>query len=178
MQNKPHFETFLKPGGDILGADSNGLCQEMRRTAGEYAPYMKNCMLTVTGYDRGEILQGECSELGGGKSFRFKGCFGMIECIEKLPDRPIPQELPFPADLPGAKREALASFRITVYFRQHSSWQGTALWIDHQELFTFRSALELLLFLDSALQSQKITKEASGGARTANPGKKGTNCFE
>jgi hypothetical protein len=157
------------------------LCREMRTTVGEYAPYMKTCILTVTGYDSGEVLSGECAELSGGKTFRFSGCLGMIESMEKLldqPDPPFPKEPVLPVNLPGAKREALASFRITVYFRQHSSWQGTALWIDHQETFTFRSALDLLFFLNRALQSQKTTRKTPAVLRTANSGKKGTNCFE
>ena len=45
----------------------------------------------------------------------------------------------------------LATFAIKVLFRQHTSWQGTVTWLDTQSEQTFRSVLELILLLDSAL---------------------------
>ena len=45
----------------------------------------------------------------------------------------------------------LATFAIKVLFRQHTSWQGTITWLDAQSEQTFRSVLELILLLDSAL---------------------------
>lgn len=45
----------------------------------------------------------------------------------------------------------LATFAIKVLFRQHTSWQGTVTWLDAQSEQTFRSVLELILLLDSAL---------------------------
>ena len=45
----------------------------------------------------------------------------------------------------------LATFAIKILFRQHTSWQGTITWLDNQSEQTFRSVLELILLLDSAL---------------------------
>ena len=45
----------------------------------------------------------------------------------------------------------LATFAIKVLFRQHTSWQGAVTWLDAQSEQTFRSVLELILLLDSAL---------------------------
>lgn len=45
----------------------------------------------------------------------------------------------------------LATFAIKVLFRQHTSWQGTITWLEAQSEQTFRSVLELILLLDSAL---------------------------
>lgn len=45
----------------------------------------------------------------------------------------------------------LGTFIIKVLFRQHTSWQGTITWLETQSEQTFRSVLELILLLDSAL---------------------------
>lgn len=46
----------------------------------------------------------------------------------------------------------VATFQIQLHFRQHSSWQGTVLWKEHHTEQSFRSVLELILLMDSALQ--------------------------
>ena len=50
------------------------------------------------------------------------------------------------------QKGAIATFQIQIQFRQHTSWQGTVLWKEHHTQQHFRSALELILLLDSALQ--------------------------
>ena len=47
---------------------------------------------------------------------------------------------------------AKATFELKVLFRQHSSWQGIAVWKDRMTEQSFRSVLELIVLLDSALQ--------------------------
>ena len=46
----------------------------------------------------------------------------------------------------------VATFQIQLHFRQHSSWQGTVLWKERHTEQSFRSVLELILLMDSALQ--------------------------
>ena len=46
----------------------------------------------------------------------------------------------------------LATFRLQIRFRQNASWQGSLLWTERHILQSFRSVLELILLLDSALQ--------------------------
>ena len=46
----------------------------------------------------------------------------------------------------------IATFQVQIHFRQHSSWQGTVLWKEHHTVQSFRSVLELILLMDSALQ--------------------------
>ena len=53
----------------------------------------------------------------------------------------------------GAK--CLASFEIKVIFRQHSSWQGVVVWLEKQWEQSFRSVLELILLMDSALRTEE-----------------------
>ena len=45
----------------------------------------------------------------------------------------------------------LASFRLKILFRQNTSWQGIVTWTESRQEQTFRSALELIMLLDSAL---------------------------
>ena len=44
-----------------------------------------------------------------------------------------------------------ATFALSVRFRQHNSWQGYVTWLDKGQRQNFRSVLELILLLDSAL---------------------------
>lgn len=45
-----------------------------------------------------------------------------------------------------------ATFELQVIFRQHTSWQGVLIWQDRQQEKSFRSVLELILLMDSALR--------------------------
>lgn len=48
-----------------------------------------------------------------------------------------------------------ATFSIRLLFRQHASWQGSVIWCEAKKEENFRSVLELLLLMDSALESAK-----------------------
>ena len=52
-----------------------------------------------------------------------------------------------------------ATFELQVLFRQHSSWQGVLIWRETGMEHSFRSVLELVILMDSALRSL----EGSGG---------------
>lgn len=54
--------------------------------------------------------------------------------------------------IPGGKQ---ATFELQILFRQHTSWQGTVLWQEQRRQQPFRSVLELILLMDSALREQK-----------------------
>ena len=45
----------------------------------------------------------------------------------------------------------VATFSIRVLFRQNTSWQGSISWLEGKREETFRSVLELLLLMDSAM---------------------------
>ena len=49
------------------------------------------------------------------------------------------------------KEGALATFSLKILFRQNASWQGSLYWHDGRQEERFRSVLELLLLIDSAL---------------------------
>ena len=46
-----------------------------------------------------------------------------------------------------------ATFEMRILFRQHASWQGELLWLEKNTRQYFRSVLELITLLDSALRA-------------------------
>lgn len=51
----------------------------------------------------------------------------------------------------------LATFAVKVIFRQNASWQGSITWLDRDREESFRSVLELLLLMHSALMAVEGT---------------------
>ena len=45
----------------------------------------------------------------------------------------------------------MATFQLRVLFRQNASWQGSLIWVDQRMDAQFRSVLELVRLMDSAL---------------------------
>ncbi len=45
-----------------------------------------------------------------------------------------------------------ATFQLRILFRQNASWQGSVIWVEGRREESFRSALELLLLMNSALE--------------------------
>lgn len=56
---------------------------------------------------------------------------------------------------PDQRERVLGTFQIQVLFRQNASWQGSLLWLERSLEARFRSVLELVHLLDSALQPQE-----------------------
>ena len=48
-----------------------------------------------------------------------------------------------------------ATFELRVIFRQHTSWQGVLFWKEQHREQSFRSVLELILLMDSALREKE-----------------------
>jgi len=46
----------------------------------------------------------------------------------------------------------LATFAVRILFRQNASWQGSVTWLEGDSSQSFRSVLELILLMDSALE--------------------------
>ncbi|MFR8536632.1 MAG: hypothetical protein ACLVD1_09055 [Lacrimispora saccharolytica] len=55
-------------------------------------------------------------------------------------------------------RRRRGTFLLNIYDRQNATWQGTISWVDKNEKQQFRSALELIKLIESALD------EAEGGS--------------
>jgi len=97
-----------------------------------------------------------------GKSFRSLTQL-LLEVEDMLDDMKFPQSFtavrtfsPVPRvdkGPPGIEfREGtLATFSVKILFRQNASWQGTVSWMDTGQEQPFRSALELIFLINSAL---------------------------
>ena len=59
----------------------------------------------------------------------------------------------------AGKRGKLATFEIRILFRQNASWQGAVTWLEQGERHSFRSVLELLLLMDSALRGKETAED-------------------
>ncbi len=53
------------------------------------------------------------------------------------------------------RRGARATFELQVIFRQHTSWQGVLYWQEGKQEQRFRSVLELVILMDSALRQEE-----------------------
>lgn len=49
----------------------------------------------------------------------------------------------------------LATFSLRILFRQNASWQGSVTWLEGKQVQSFRSALELIFLINSALEYQE-----------------------
>jgi len=61
--------------------------------------------------------------------------------------------------LQAPDKEVIATFQVKVLFRQGASWQGKVTWVEQQKEMSFRSALELIKLMDSALPQPKTVQE-------------------
>ena len=52
-------------------------------------------------------------------------------------------------------RGKVATFEMRILFRQHASWQGELLWLEKNARQSFRSVLELITLMDSALRAEE-----------------------
>ena len=50
-----------------------------------------------------------------------------------------------------------ATFAIKILFRQNASWQGSITWLEGKREQSFRSVLELILLMSTALETQKAS---------------------
>ena len=58
------------------------------------------------------------------------------------------------------KTEKKGTFIVQVLNVQNDTWQGTVTWTEKKETMPFRSALELLQLMDSALEDNRPSEES------------------
>ena len=134
----------------------------MSKTSGESYRSIRLC---VDSYERGELKGSYYNRglEGGGRSFDSLSQF--LIGAERLADSTnFPQAYTANRSFadgwntPGGECDSsetrtgeLGTFIIRLLFRQHTSWQGTVTWIEGGGEQTFRSVLELVFLMDSAL---------------------------
>lgn len=121
--------------------------------------------LCVDSYERG-VMRGRWYNPGlegGGRTFEslaqfltgaealFDGANFPQSYTAKRVFAPIPELTASGNPDPNFRAGEQATFMIRLLFRQHASWQGCVTWIESSSEQTFRSALELILLIDSAL---------------------------
>ncbi len=57
------------------------------------------------------------------------------------------------------QRGEKGTFVVYVQYRQHATWQGQVVWAEKDKTQSFRSALELLKLIDSALDLEEAQQE-------------------
>lgn len=60
-----------------------------------------------------------------------------------------------PAPFEGPNRGKKATFSLNIRFRRNNSWQGTLNWLENGSKQNFRSVLEMIVLLDSAMREQQ-----------------------
>jgi len=93
------------------------------------------------------IMEDILDETGFPMSTTEKRRFSAFDSVGKS-GKTIVENLDF-----ASNRGKLASFKIRVMFRQNASWQGTIAWIECNADEPFRSVIEMLLMMDSALKA-------------------------
>ena len=97
----------------------------------------------------------------------FTNVVDMVSTLEGLmeePDVPRPMSSPrsfgtreivyHPCERSAPRSGNFATFQLRIMYQYHASWQGSILWMDENRTEAFRSTMELLLLMDSALQSK------------------------
>ena len=132
-------------------------------------------VLSIDSYER-KIVTGRFWR-GDGIETSFSGLMQFISLVDNLlaktqgesedvrckrlvrPETPSPAAETARSDEP--RRGALATFRLSILFRQNTSWQGVVTWVEGRQEQSFRSFLELAMLLDSALCFADENKNAA-----------------
>ena len=81
----------------------------------------------------------------------FPKAFTATRTFAPLPEHTTGPPLSQPA--PGNQ----ATFAIKILFRQNASWQGSITWLEGKREQSFRSVLELILLMSTALETQNAS---------------------
>ena len=134
----------------------------MQRQSGELYRSFRLC---VDSYENGVLTGCFFHPSLGEEGFAFHSLAQFLVRVERMLDEAkFPQsytakrsfaKLPDLRVGPGggelAQNGRLGTFVIRLLFRQHTTWQGTVTWLEGKGEESFRSVLELILLLDSAL---------------------------
>lgn len=135
-----------------------------------FIPRGRNVMtVRVTSYDN-YCMKGYLYHAQSDRGIPFSSIVELLLQIEALMDQTnSPQrseetrcfpgaggERPSPEGRTGAEKvPALAVFQLNVMFRQNATWQGSLLWADEGMEAHFRSVLEVINLMHSALTREK-----------------------
>ena len=163
--------TILKPSAAILAstASPTGGEREVARLAKTKSGFVLRgkaaAVVRVESYrDRRPV--GSLTGPGSGETVRFASLAQLLLTMEgRMDEANLPQRGEEPrafgwqerarfAGAVRAERRAMATFYIDVLFRQNASWQGSVFWAEQGLESHFRSVLELIRLMDSALSAE------------------------
>ena len=133
---------------------------------------MRSCIIRVERYNN-KNPEGAFYNLYYGKEVPFENLTRLLLLMEELMDemdypqasvksrrfnqkQKIPERHSIPEKLLISPCEALATFKVKVLFRQGASWQGKIEWVEENMETSFRSVLELVKLMDSALPQPQV----------------------
>ncbi|MBP3387215.1 MAG: hypothetical protein J6L23_01645 [Clostridia bacterium] len=129
-----------------------------------YGNSLRTSLICIDGYEN-NIPRGRIYNNYLGTGVEFVGVMELLKTIETLVETmncpqafserrmftaqttPISSSMLYD-DINGGE---MATFSVRLLFRQNASWQGSVLWHEGNTEESFRSVLELLLLIDSAM---------------------------
>jgi hypothetical protein len=136
---------------------------EEKITANEY----RTTVICVDEYDNG-VMSGRLFNpyMKGGEC--FSSLMNLLVSMDNLLDKMrLPQSFeakrsfvpmkspPAPADDENRHNGKKATFAVRILFRQNASWQGSVTWLEGKMEESFRSTLELIFLMRSALEGER-----------------------
>lgn len=135
-----------------------------------WVPEINKTLVCVDSYEKGVPVGRFYSSYPEAEVFESMSQF-LLKMEESMDDRQMAQSYTAPrtfssvvGDLDrespqvSVRKGRKATFEIVVLFRQHTSWQGMIRWQEQQIEQSFRSVLELIRLMDSAMRSQEEAK--------------------
>ena len=126
----------------------------------------RTTLVCIDSYTDGVMEGCLCNPFSEGESFKSLTQF-LVKMESMLDEMQCPQahtetrsfgdpiKMTAGTELPQAReRGTAATFQLKIIFRQHASWQGVVTWLETGKEESFRSVLELILLMDSALRSR------------------------
>lgn len=132
---------------------------------------VRSFLIYIDSYENG-VTVGQFENPCRGETAQFQSLTQLLMKLEQSLDvENIPQSFNkvrtfFPRtgyrpDMPDKdrpKRGKMSTFAVQILFRRNASWQGTIIWIDKNKKQNFRSVLELITLLNSALEDTRYAK--------------------
>jgi len=152
----------------------------------KYNNFFNALTICVDEYEN-RIPCGRIYDLHPGEGVCFRGTIELLQSIEDaLEEMKCPQSFTgkrmFWPEVNKTKPETISegiragmvgTFSLRILFRQNASWQGGVAWIEGKAEQSFRSVLELLLLMDSALNSStRNSKKIENDSKTNKEGDK------
>ncbi|WP_252198287.1 hypothetical protein [Clostridium sp. MCC353] len=129
--------------------------------SGEWENGEPVCRIAVDEYDN-HCLEGNIHQIVSGKKHYFCSTIQLMDYMERILNSPhnISNVINNQALSVYREKGKKATFVIRILFQQNGTWQGRICWKDTSQIMNFRSFLELIKLIDTALQSVETWHEA------------------